>query len=64
MTAKLDSWLGKKVNRKVNIDIAYYKVRLLSWDLCKYKINDTNFLAPDAHFDNTCLFSDARGQNI
>ena len=28
------------------------------------KINGTNFLAPDAHFDNTCLFSDARGQNI
>ena len=22
------------------------------------KINDTNFHAPDAHFDNTCLFSD------
>ena len=28
------------------------------------KINGTNFLAPDAHFDNACLFSDARGQNI
>ena len=27
-------------------------------------INGTNFLAPDAHFDKTCLFSDARGQNI
>ena len=30
----------------------------------KNKINGTNFLAPYAHFDNTCLFSDARGQNI
>ena len=28
------------------------------------KINGTNCLAPDAHFDNTCLFSDARDQNI
>ena len=27
-------------------------------------INGTNFPAPDAHFDNTCLFSDARDQNI
>ena len=27
-------------------------------------INGTNFPAPDAHFDNICLFSDARGQNI
>ena len=27
-------------------------------------INGTNFPAPNAHFDNTCLFSDARGQNI
>ena len=29
-----------------------------------YNINGTNFPAPDAHFDNTCLLSDARGQNI
>ena len=28
------------------------------------KINGINFLAPDAHFDITCLFSDARGQNM
>ena len=27
------------------------------------KINGTNVLTPDANFDNTCLFSDARGQN-
>ena len=27
-------------------------------------INGTNFPAPDAHFDNTCLFSDDRCQNI
>ena len=27
-------------------------------------INDTNVTAPYAHFDNTCLFSDACGQNI
>ena len=29
-----------------------------------YNINGTNFSAPDAHFDNTYLFSDARGQNM
>ena len=27
-------------------------------------INGTNCPATDAHFDNTFLFSDARGQNI
>ena len=31
---------------------------------CHNNNNGTIFSAPDAHFDNTCLFSDARGQNM
>ena len=40
-----------------------YRIRLLT-GICYNKINNTNCLAQDAHFDITCLFSDARGQNI
>ena len=35
----------------------------VKWLNCN-NINGTIFSAPDAHFDNTCLFSDARGQNM
>ena len=45
--------------------IHYSKLRVyFSENWCLNKIHGTNFLTPDAHFDNTCLFSDARGQNI
>ena len=41
-----------------------YFCEILLLELNCNNINSTNFPAPDAHFDNTCLFSDARGQNI
>ena len=52
--------LDKKDNKNYQ---KYWSIEYTTWKGLN-NINCTNFPAPDAHFDNTCLFSDARGQNI